>query len=112
MFWELYALIVLLGAGASACLWLVRPTRPVFGFAAGALWALAALQARNISAYSNGTEIAVGSEAWQYVCLGLSLISIATVVLWHAGVYPPVEESDDVGAAEIPGEAARMEDTP
>jgi len=109
MFFGLYQLIVAISAGASACLWLIRPTRPVMGFVGGAGWTILALQARNITAYSNGTAIDVGSEAWQYLCLGLALLNLVTIVLWYMGVYPPVEEG---GKAGVPGDPARMESEP
>lgn len=108
MYFQLFQLIVVLSAGASALLWLVRPTRPVFGFVGLAGWTIVALQARNLTAYSDGTEIAAGSEAFQYVALGLALLNATTVVLWYFGVYPPVEP--DAGTAAVPGEQARMED--
>lgn len=108
MFFGLYQLIVGLSAGASACLWIIRPTRPVFGFAGAGGWAIAALSARTITLYSGGSAFSAGSEAFQYFSLGLAVLNLATVVLWYLGVYPPVAE-DDSGTAEIPGEQATME---
>jgi len=71
MYWGLYLLIAVLSAGACATLWLVRPTRPVFGLVGTAGWTVAALQARNIEVFhQDGSSTIVGSEAWQYICLG------------------------------------------
>jgi hypothetical protein len=107
MFWALYQVIVILSALASAGVWLVRPVRPVLGMAAAAGWTIATLQARNIEVFhQDGSSTVVGSEAWQLVALGLALLSLATVILWYLGVYPPVHEDDDVGAAAIPGDTA------
>jgi len=114
MFWGHYQTILLLCAGASACLWLVRPVRPVFGFIAAAGWSVLALQARNIVTYQSGSATTVGSEPMQYLYLGLAVLSIATVILWQLGVYPPVEERQQErdGGAAIPDQRARMEDEP
>jgi len=114
MFWGHYQTILLLSACASALLWLVRPVRPVFGFAAGAGWTVLALQARNIIVDPSDTKTVVGSEPMQYIYLGMALVSLATVILWHLGVYPPIEEGqqDRDGGAAIPDQRARMEDEP
>jgi len=102
MYWELYALILLLSAGACAVLWTRRPTRPVFGYAGTAGWAIVSLQARNIEIYhQDGTSTVVGSEAFQYVAAAMAVLSAATLMLWYLGVYPPVQ-SEDAGTAEIP----------
>jgi len=112
MNYALYQLIVLLSAGASALLWLVRPTRPVMGFIAGGGWTIVTLQARNLEMLTeSGTAIAIdGGQAWQLFALGMALVSIATVVLWYFGVYPPTVD-DDAGEAGIPDERAQPDST-
>jgi hypothetical protein len=102
----LYGLIVLLGAGASAAAWVVRPTRPVFPMAGAGLWVIVTLQARNLEVITNsGSRVAVdGGQAFQLVALALALLNLATVLLWYLGVYPPVEET--AGSAGVPGQEA------
>jgi len=100
MYWPLYQTILLLSAAACALLWTRRPVRPAFGYAGAAGWIIVTLQARNITAYSNGTSIAVESEAFQYLSAAMTLLTIATVVLYYLGVYPPVVDSE-AEAAEI-----------
>jgi hypothetical protein len=114
MFWPHFQIVLLLSACASALLWMIRPVRPVFGFAAAAGWTVLALQARNIVVDPADTATTIGSEPMQYIYLGLALTSLATVILWHLGVYPPVEEEqqDRDGGAAIPDQRARMEDEP
>jgi hypothetical protein len=110
MYYELYTLVVVLGAGAAAGGWLVRPTRPVLPMVGSGLWTIATLQARNLEVISNGSRLSVdGGQAWQLVCLAIALLQLATVILWYLGVYPPTEERDDVGSADIPDQAATME---
>lgn len=108
MFWKLYVALMVLAAGASAsALVLKRAVEPT-GFVSAALWALLALQARNITLYhQDGSSTAVGSEAWQYIALGLALLSLIAVVLSYLGVYPPEEspeqavESDELAQTDI-----------
>jgi hypothetical protein len=103
MYYELYALVVVLGAGAAAGGWLVRPVRPVLPMVGSGLWIIATLQARNLEVISNGSRLSVDAgQAWQLVCLAVAILEIATVVLWYVGVYPPTREDDAVGSAEIP----------
>lgn len=107
MYWGLYQILVLLGAGASAGAWLVRPHRPVLSISGAALWTIVALQAKVLTAYSGGTSFAVETgRGWQYVATGFAVLSLATAVLWYLGVYPPAEEP---GQAKIPEKRAQQE---
>jgi len=46
--------------------------------------------------HQDGTSTVVGSVSFQYICLGLSLLSLMAFVLWYMGEYP-VGESDEPG---------------
>lgn len=100
MFFGLFALTAALSAGACAILWTRRPVRPAFGYAGAGGWVIVALQAQNIRLYHHdGTSTLVGSEPFQYLAASLAILAIATVVMYHAGVYPPVTDSEASSAA-------------
>lgn len=99
MYWELYQLVVVLGAGAAACVFVLRRAIPAMSLLGAALWSVAALQAQNIEVLrEDGTTTVVGSAAWQYLALGVALLTLAAGVLYYAGVYPPQPSPDGDGA--------------
>jgi hypothetical protein len=98
MYWELYQALFLLAGACTFAVFLRRESVIPLGFSGAALWAILALQARNITIYhQDGTSTIVGSEAWQFVALGLSLLLLGTVLLYWWGVFPPEDP-----AAEAP----------
>jgi len=101
MYWPLYQLLIVISAGACGVLWLYRPVKPVAGFAATAGWVVIALQAKNITVYQTGASgsVIVESEAFQFFAAGMALLSLATIVLYVLGVYPPIDAT--AGGAEI-----------
>ena len=107
MYWPLYQTILLLSAAACALLWARRPVRPAFGYVAAGGWIITTLQARNITAYPGGSAVSVGSEAVQFFSAAMAILSIATIVLYYLGVYPPVTD-DDAGSAGVPDEPSEM----
>lgn len=99
--------MLLVSAAACALLWARRPVRPAFGYVGAAGWIIVTLQARNITAYPSGSAVDVGSEALQYFSAALAILTIATIVLYYLGVYPPTTDPD-AGAAEIEDSQAEM----
>lgn len=104
MYWELYqTLLVLAGLGTGAVL-IGRVSIIPTGSITGGLWAVLALQARNIEIYEgvSGSTI-VGSESWQFLSLGLSLLMLGAVALHYWGVFPPEKNTDTAATFEANG---------
>lgn len=92
MFWELYALLTVFAGASTLALFLVRKSIVPLGLLTGGLWSVLALQARNIVVYhQDGTSTTVGSEPWQFIALGLAVLTIAAAALHLWGVFPPDE---------------------
>jgi hypothetical protein len=109
MYWPLFQTLLILSAGACACLWHLRPVRPVFGLAGAGGWALVALQARNIEHYSGGQAFTAGSSAFQYLAMGMAVLSVLTVVLWQLGVFPP-DANSEIATGDRPGQQTDIGD--
>lgn len=92
MMWELYLALMALASACTLIVLVVRKSVIPLGMAASGLWSILALQARNIVVYhQDGTSTVVGSEPWQFVALGLALLSLATAILYWWGAFPPGE---------------------
>jgi len=93
MYWELYLALMALASACTLIVLVVRESVIPLGMAASGLWSILALQARSITIYhQDGTSSIVGSEPWQYIALGLALLSLATVILYWWDAFPPEDD--------------------
>jgi hypothetical protein len=91
MYWGLYLLAFALAAACGYATFLRQRAIPFGGLLGGGAFGLLALQARNITLYADdlSTTTTVGSEALQYLMLGVAVLHISAAILWYWGVYPP-----------------------
>lgn len=93
MYWGLYLSMFAFAAACTLIVFVARKSVIPLGLASAGLWGILTLQARNIEIYhQDGSSTIVGSEAWQYVALGLALLMIATSILYWWGEFPPGED--------------------
>jgi hypothetical protein len=96
MILQLYLVVILLGLG-SLYAWALRKESIAFmSLLSTTNWGLAAMSARNITLYhDDGTSTVVGNAPFQYVALGIALLSFIAFVLWYFGEYPPEDAIED-----------------
>jgi fatty acid desaturase len=101
MYWGLYQLLTVIATVATLAVFVRRQSVVPLGLFAGGAWSVVALQARNIEVYQQGQRIVVGSVAWQYLAVGLAVLSLAAAFLYFLGVFPPEDDvsrpTEDVG---------------
>jgi len=99
MFWGLYQTLLLFAGACTLIALVTRRSVVPLGLLSTGLWSVLALQARNIEVVRNVADppLTTGSEAWQYIALGLALLSLAAVVLYYWGVFPPEDEDASAG---------------
>jgi len=101
MIWPLYQTLLVFAGACTFAVFIKRESVVPLGFTGASIWSILALQARNITIYhQDGTSTVVGSEAWQFISLGLGLLLLATVFLYWWGVFPP-EAAGDQASVEV-----------
>lgn len=96
MILALYLTVVALGAGATYAYAIRKESIAFTSVIATTAWGLAAMSGGDITLYhQDGSSTAVGAPSFQYVALGLAILSFMAFTLWYFGEYPPEDGVDD-----------------
>jgi hypothetical protein len=95
MYWGLYQTLLVFAGASTLALLLARRSVVPLGLFSGGVWAVLALQARNIEILREVADppLVTGSVAWQFLATGLSLLCLSAAFLYFLGVFPPEDDA-------------------
>lgn len=99
MIWQVYVTIIVL-AGAATWTYMIRQESIApMSMVATALWAILAAQARNIVVVDGGVSVIDSAPSFQWIAVGMAVLSFGAFILWYFGEFPPQDEDmlDDEG---------------